>query len=58
MVRALRQALISSALSPNRYRTSEKDVLDQARFLVGFLGGGFLVFGLALVLEWRFLDVD
>jgi hypothetical protein len=46
------------AFAPLEAGLSEKDVLDQARFLVGFLGGGFLVFGLALVLEWRFLDVD
>ena len=46
------------AFAPLEAGLSEKDVLDQARFLVGFLGGGFLVFGLTLVLEWRFLDVD
>ena len=37
---------------------SEKPLSAWITFLLVFLGGGLILFALALLLEWRFEDVD
>jgi hypothetical protein len=46
------------AFAPLEAGLSPEPLLGSVTFLFGFLGGGFGLFSLALILEWRLYDVD
>jgi hypothetical protein len=46
------------AFAPLEAGLSPEPLSDSVTFLLVFLGGGFGLFSLALLLEWRLADVD
>jgi len=46
------------AFAPLEAALSGEPILHHIRFLFVFLGGGFVLFGLSLLLEWRIDDVE
>jgi hypothetical protein len=46
------------AFAPLEAALSGEPIFHHVRFLLVFLGGGFVLFGLSLLLEWRIDDVE